>query len=440
MSDMLAIGASGLRAYQTALTTVSDNIANASTPGYVRRTATIAEVGTTSSGPQGSLVTGTARSGDDIKAAAVRSAGTDLARSESSIGWMDRIESALGGNDLGTRLTSFFDAATTLSGDPTSSASRSVMLEAAGSAAQAFAGTGQALDQVGADLDSSATTAVGQLNSIGAALAKVNDGLGRTQPNTDAAAQLSDQRDQLLEQMSAISDVTVTLDQAGRATVKLGDASGPVLVQGIVAGQVSYARNDEGAVSFAVARAGVTNTAHPAGGALAAIAEGVQRVAAAREQLNTVASGFTTAVNANQAQGRDLSGQPGQPLFATGATATDISVALTDPRGIAAASVGAGTRDNGNLLALASLRTSGGYEAATTAITSANAAALAQRKTVADAQSAIHDGAISARDSASGVNLDSEAVDLMRFQQAYGATARVIQVARETIQSILDIR
>jgi len=40
----------------------------------------------------------------------------------------------------------------------------------------------------------------------------------------------------------------------------------------------------------------------------------------------------------------------------------------------------------------------------------------------------------------SGVNIDEEAVDLMRFQQAYQASTRVIQVARETLQSILDIR
>jgi flagellar hook-associated protein 1 FlgK len=40
----------------------------------------------------------------------------------------------------------------------------------------------------------------------------------------------------------------------------------------------------------------------------------------------------------------------------------------------------------------------------------------------------------------SGVNIDEEAVDLMRFQQAYQASTRVIQIARETLQSILDIR
>ncbi|WP_447406974.1 flagellar basal body rod C-terminal domain-containing protein, partial [Clostridium perfringens] len=69
-----------------------------------------------------------------------------------------------------------------------------------------------------------------------------------------------------------------------------------------------------------------------------------------------------------------------------------------------------------------------------------NATALKQKNTIAAAQTSILSGAQTALSSASGVNLDSEAVDLMRFQQAYSASSRIIQVARETMQSILDIR
>ena len=47
---------------------------------------------------------------------------------------------------------------------------------------------------------------------------------------------------------------------------------------------------------------------------------------------------------------------------------------------------------------------------------------------------------MTARDSGSGVDLDSEAVDLLRFQQAYQASSRVIQTARDILQTILEIR
>ncbi len=55
------------------------------------------------------------------------------------------------------------------------------------------------------------------------------------------------------------------------------------------------------------------------------------------------------------------------------------------------------------------------------------------------AASSRRDGAFAARDSVSEVDLDREAAELLRFQQAYEAAARTVQIARETMQSILNI-
>ncbi|MEG3084301.1 flagellar hook-associated protein FlgK [Sphingomonas sp. PB2P12] len=448
MSDLLSIGASGVRAYQTALSTVSENIANTGTAGYTRRTTTLGEVSSISGGVNsrisstGSWVTilGIGRSADAYRSQAVRSAGTDLAKTATSITWMSRIESSLGDNKLGDRLTKFFGAAQTLSADPTSIPARAVMLESAGSAAAAFATTGKALDTATAELEASTSQAVDSLNSLGVALAKVNDGIARSQPGSSSAAQLADQRDRVLEQMSTLTDVTTAFDELGRATVRLGGPSGPAFVVGNDSGQVSFARNDEGAMAFTVARGGVTSTVSPSGGALAGFVDGAQRLATAREGLNAIASDFTAQVNAVQMQGRDLDGKAGAALFATGDTPTDISVVLADPRGIAAAGANGSMRDASNLAALQGVRSSGGFETRTVNLIAGNAAALEQRTTVADAQSAIRDGAVSALASASGVDLDNEAVDLLRFQQAYQASSRVIQTARDTFQSILEIR
>ena len=447
MSDLLSIGASGVRAYQTALTTVSDNIANAGTAGYAKRTTDLKQVASTGGLTTGAALTGNGvrvdtigRSADAYRAAAVRSSGADLARTETGAVWLGRIEGAMSGDKLADRLTSFFNAGKTLAADPTSSASRTVMLEAATSVAASFAATGRALDQAQSDLDDQAQGAVATLDSLGVALAKTNDGLGRTQPGTAGAAALMDQRDQLLEQLSAVVDVNAQFDAAGRATVRLGGSSGPVFVALGEAGTAAYTRNDEGAVSFSVTRAGTDSTIASSGGALAGIADGAQKIADAKAALGAIATGFTTTVNAVQAQGRDLNGQAGQPVFATGERATDISVSFTDPSGIAAASATGGKRDASNLAALADARVTGGFEADTTALVAGNAATLQQRKVVAEAQGAIHDAAVASRDAVSGVDLDTEAVDLLRFQQAYQASSRVIQVARETFQSILEIR
>ncbi|MBP2513665.1 flagellar hook-associated protein FlgK [Sphingomonas sp. PvP018] len=449
MSDLLSIGASGVRAYQTALNTVSENIANTGTAGYTRRTTNLGQVtsigsginASVATGSNGVTVTGISRSADTFRSLAVRNAGSDLARTETAAAWLGRIETSLTDNKLGDRLTSFFSAAQTLSADPTSVPARSVMLESATSAAAAFTATGKALDTAAADLDTATRQATQTLNSFGTALAKVNDGIARSQKGSTNAAQLGDQRDQLLEQMSTITDISTEFDDLGRATVRLGGASGPVFVAGPDAGNVSYLKNDEGAVGFVVQRTGTTSAVTPSGGALAGYAEGAQKIVAARDTLNGIATDFTTQVNAIQAQGRDLDGKAGTPLFKTGDTPTSITVALTDPRGIAAAGATGGARDASNLAALLATRdpTTGSEQRLTNMITS-NAASLEQRKLVGDAQGAIRDGAVTARDSGSGVDLDSEAVDLLRFQQAYQASSRVIQTARDILQTILEIR
>jgi flagellar hook-associated protein 1 FlgK len=446
MSDLLSVGASGVRAYQTALTTVSENIANAGTAGYSRRTATLGEIGAASSrsavaGQSGSgvVVTGIARAADDLRSASVRAAGSDLARTETSVNWLQQIETTLSGNTLSDSLTSFFNSAKAVAADPTASTPRSAFIEAGKTVANAFSVTGNGLTQATSDLDTTTANALTQINSLADTLGKVNDGLGRTPAGSSASAQLLDQRDQILEQLSAISNITVSTDDIGRATVRLGDASGPTLLSGDVAGLVSSSRNASGAVSFAVARNGTVATVTPTGGALAGIIDGAQRIANASAQLNQIASDFTSAVNSVQAQGRDLDGNPGAAFFTTGASPTDISVAITDPRTIAAAAVGGGTRDNSNLTALETVRSTGGYESNLTNLISTNAATLASRQSVATAQTTIHDGAVTARDSSSGVSLDTEAVDLMRFQQAYQASSKVIQTAQDMLQTILNL-
>ena len=444
MSDLLGIGASGVRAYQTALTTVGENIANTGVAGYSRRTATLSEVsavGGISSRDLNGLgvtVTGIGRAADAYRASAVRDAGADLARTEAGNVWLERIQTSLTGSDLGDRLTGFFTTARALAADPTSLPQRAVVIERAGALASSFAATGRQLDTAFTELDATAKAAVGELDALGRALAAVNDGLGRAATGSSSAAQLSDQRDQLLERMSAITDINVTSDAIGRASVTLG-AGGPAFVAGGKSGHVAYTRNG-GAVSLSVQLGGASEAFLPAGGALAGVREGAGQLADTRASLNTLATDFVTEINAVQTGGRDLDGQPGTALFAAGATPTDFTVAFTDPRAIAAAGVGGGARDASNLTTLESSRGAHGWEAGVTALVGGNAAALEQRRQVADAQTAIRDGAVSAQAGVSGVDLDNEAVDLLRFQQAYQASSRVIQVARETINTILEIR
>jgi flagellar hook-associated protein 1 FlgK len=445
MSDLLSIGASGVRAYQSALTVTGENIANVGSAGYTRRSVRMTEISAgvgavDRSAANGVLMTGIVRAGDGYAQLAVRSSGADLARSASGAQWLDRIEKAMTGNQLASRVTSFFNAATGLAAEPDSGALRTTMLNAGGSAAIAFTATGQAFDQIDADLDTAGNQATTQLNSLATSLVQINEGLGRTPPDSAAAAQLADQRDQILDQMSTLADVGVTLDALGRASVKLGGSQGTAFVEKNTVNGLAYSRNTDGSVGLSVVNGFDRLTVSLNGGELAGIVDGAQKSAASRTNLNNVARDLVDKVNTTQLAGEDQTGTTGVEMFKVGTKPTEISLNFDSGAKIAAAKGGLGKRDASNLADLQKLRTDSGWEGQLTQITTDNASALDQKNTIVAAQTAIRDGAVSALTSVTGVNMDSEAVELMRFQQAYSASSRVIQVARDTLQTILDIR
>ncbi len=106
--------------------------------------------------------------------------------------------------------------------------------------------------------------------------------------------------------------------------------------------------------------------------------------------------------------------------------------------------VGAAT-DNRNALLLADLSNqqildgnTASYEQSYSAMTATVGAVTQQIKINRDVEESLLNGANAERESISGVNLDEEAADLIRFQQAYQASARVIQTAQTIFQSLLD--
>jgi flagellar hook-associated protein 1 FlgK len=72
------------------------------------------------------------------------------------------------------------------------------------------------------------------------------------------------------------------------------------------------------------------------------------------------------------------------------------------------------------------------------ALVSANAQMLSSAKAESAASSKWRDTSLAALDEVTGVDLDTEAAEMLRYQQAYSASARIIQVARESIQALFD--
>jgi flagellar hook-associated protein 1 FlgK len=179
-------------------------------------------------------------------------------------------------------------------------------------------------------------------------------------------------------------------------------------------------------------------------GALVALRDDILPGLAA--DLDLFATTLRDAVNAVQTDpaGRDLDGLVGGPLFA-GTGAGDLSVAITDPRDIAAAQ-GADSSDNTNALALVNVQLSA--QAALGGATLGDAFGTLQAGVGSAVRSArertlVESGVAASlqaqRDSVSGVNLEEEFTDLIRFQRAFQAAAQLISVSDRMLEELISV-
>lgn len=442
MSDLLSIGSSGLFAYGRALSTTADNIANSQTEGYARRDIRMAEAPAAGDEvfyrnnlrPGGVLVEGVTRSVNEWLVADARISGSEASRTTARLDWVSATERALDDGDagVGSSLTAIFNAADTLANDPGNATLRQGFLQSVDDAASAFRRSAAGLESVSAGIGADAATSVDQLNTDLVALQRVNDGLNRAREGSTNQATLLDERDRLIDRISGEVSVTASFDARGATTLRLAGSAGTVLLDEATLHPLSVAQAADGTLSFMVAG----GPAMLFSGRLAGLSEAASHVAGQRSALDALAGQFASQLNAAHQAGFDAGGNPGQPLLDPGSGAASIVALARTGTEVAAADA---TSANGNLLGLASLRGAGGVEAGWAAQVSAQAQATASARAQDAAATTRRDGAAEARAAVSAVDLDHEAAELLRFQQAYDASARVIQVARETIQSILNI-
>ncbi|MEY4270263.1 MAG: hypothetical protein RLZZ58_1479 [Pseudomonadota bacterium] len=440
MSDLLGIGSSGLRAYRAALAAVSENIVNADNRDYSRRRVDVVEaMAVARPSPlyaanrdfQGADVGGIRRSGDMLADQGLRFALAASGTANARAAWLEQAEVALGDDaaGVGQRLGVFFASAQELAGAPDSAALRATMLSALDDVARAFNAAGNRLTEVQAQLGDALAVSAGDASRHLATLAGLNRDLLGTIDGSAAQAQMFDQRDAALFKLSAILPVTVSLGTKGDVALTLAD--GTSLVNGVNAAAVTIG----GSMDAPALLVNGTAAALPPEGALAGQAGSAAALSAHRVSLDNVAGNFAAALNGWQAMGTAAGGSAGAPLL-SGSDATSLTLVATDPAAIAAARGGVA---NGNLTALAALRDPAGAEAGWQSLVNVLALQGESSRIAQDAADTQVGHARVRRDAASAVDLDAEAAEMVRLQQAYEAAARVIQVARETINAILAI-
>lgn len=439
MTDLLGIGYSGLKAYSRALSTIGDNIANAQTPGYARRRLEMMEPVSGSDSlfyrgsvnPAGVEIRGVSRSVDAWLIDDSRLSSGDSERAATKLGWLDKVEGALSDetNGIKTGLTKLFTTADQLTSDPANKTLRSQFLQSADDIASGFRTAAGQLDRMSDGVEGAAASTVEDFNTNLNALEQINIGLRKARPGSTNQASLMDERDRLLDKLSSQAGVSATFENNGSVTLR-ASGSGDLLVGGGTVNPIAVTAAADGRLSYSVGGSPLTVTT----GSLAGLSEAANHVADQRAGLDTMATSFAAQLNAAHQAGTDANGNPGAPLF-TGTSAATLTASALAPEQVAAANA---SGSNGNMLALGTLRGAGDPEARW----SGHLATQAQTTAAARAQDAAAmtraDAAAAARDGVSEVDLDKEAAELLRFQQAYQAAARTIQVARETMQTLLS--
>lgn len=443
-SDLLSIARSGAQAARIGLDVTAQNIANASSEGYVRRSASMAEVASSGGAYRigdlslsGVRLDSITRNVDAFRQSEVRRTQSDLSRASAEVDGLENIETAIEQTGVYESIVDFEASLQQLAQDATDTSLRASVIEKARTMAGTFRVAAEQLDSVGEGLRFQVSGDVTQVNRVAQELARTNARLSRASESSSDKSALLDQRDKLLEELSGYANIATTFADDGTVAVKIGGSSGIALVTGDEAATVTSTTADDGTVSFAVDGDPLTL----AGGSLAGRQLALERLALVETDLDTLASDIATQFNDAQEDGIDLDGEAGAAIF-SGTSAATLEVSVDDGRKLATAPAGsgAGSRDLGNLTAIRAALDTLDPAGTMDGILFDVSGTLAGNKVTQSALQTIADTAQVALSAQAGVDLDEEAVNLVRYQQAFQASGRVMQVASDIFETLLGIR
>jgi flagellar hook-associated protein 1 FlgK len=356
LSSIFGIDLSALQAFQQAIEVTSNNVANASTPGYDEESI---ELDTALPQNAGGFAIGSGVDVAGVQRAYSQAAATQLNTSQSTLSqltslqnYTSQIDNLFGttAGGLTTALQSYYSGWSAVADDPTSTPAREALLGNASALAANLNSTSSQLQGLNSDVNTRITADVNQINSIGTQISTLNTQIAQNTGSGQAPNQLLDQRDQLVSNLSQLVGVTTTSNTDGSINVYLGNGQPLVLDQNTY--QLSTVPNQFNASQLEVAStasdgASISSsiTSGDLGGLLSAR---TQAIDPALNQLGQIATAVAQTANTQQASGLDLNGQLGSALFSVGAPLATASSANTDATTASAtiSSIGALTSDN----------------------------------------------------------------------------------------------
>jgi flagellar hook-associated protein 1 FlgK len=394
----------GLEANQAGIDTTGHNIANANTVGYTRQSADFTESpaltipafsNVTGGGVQlgqGVDVTTISRIRDQFLDIQYRAQNSNSSGAQTQASVLGDVQTAVdepSSNGISAAMSQFWSAWSALGNSPTSPAAQQAVVSAGQSLAQTFNAVDNQMSTVQTQAASQFTTLTasgGQVDQYASQIAALNTQISQATQAGQSPNDRLDQRDELLDKLSGMAQVSVTTQANGTDTVMFGDASSP-LVSGAT---VNWPQT-------------ITSAAGGQLGSLLNLSSSTGPIGALRSSLDGVAGQVITDVN---------SLQPAASPFFSGNSASTIAVSATSSTITASSATGSGDIAQ-SIAALAGGAPDGAFSAFVGQVGNAVSSAQSSAATSGSVLSAIDNQ----RQSVSGVSLDEEMTNLITFQR-----------------------
>jgi flagellar hook-associated protein 1 len=456
LSAILNVARNAIFANQVAMQVTSHNIANVNTDGYARQEARLEEAPWGLLG-NGVMVAGFTRYYDKYLEQTIANRNTSLQQQSTTATYLERIEGILNedNSNLGARILDFFNGWNELSNDPQNLVSRKNLIAKAQTLSTTFSNLYTELHSMQTELDNNVAKEIGDTNRILSTIADLNLLISQSVPETGEAADFQSRRAELFKELSGKMNVVSFEDNEGELTILSG--GGQVLVdkhaysklKAIPDAATGYSRigleDDSGNVTD------ITDSV--SGGSLRAYTDLRDKTLGEGfiKDIDELAKAIMTEVNSIHERGYDMNGMNGVPFFkeidSLYAQGIGLStVVQSDARSIAAAASPDALTGNDIALEIAALGDGQlAINGMTTTITNYISSIQTSVGEVTKNAKALSEDQKSAmtlmeqqRESVSGVSIDEEMTNLMKYQYAYQASARLITVVDEMFQSILE--
>lgn len=447
----------GLYAQRQALETTGNNISNANTEGYTRQRVDMQSI-SSSITPSFWSVANKVGLGVTIKdVTRIRDAFLEsrslqehssqgkLLRSQDTMATIELSFGEPGDNGLQAQLSEFWSAWDDVANNPGKPATRSGVIEQAKTLVAGFQQAASDLEDLAASSLDKLKSDVKAINAMAQNIADLNSAIQSAVNVGSSPNALLDQRDLLVNKMSDLANITVQNTDSGSVAISIGGV--PIVRDNRVTpmqvddtgASVVLRWDADGSAATVTDGTIATVTSGDMGGLMESILTTIPKYQA---MLDSVANALITAVNTQHASGLDQNGNPGGAFF-TGTSAATIAVAapvLGDPSLIAAAGAGGGELDQENARAMAALADSStGPDVEYREMINVLGVEAQRVNRQVDIQEGIVEAIDGARLSVSGVNLDEEMTNMIKFQRAYDASAKYLNALNEALASLLSI-